>query len=185
MTVDIVRTLSEIRSGDTRAMDRLFPILYDELHVIADRQMKKEDTGNTLQPTALVHEAYLRLLPHRNVDPADRTRFLGIAASAMRRVLIDRARDKKAQKRGGGADRITLTESLQSDPNEIDVDVEALDAALKKLEELNPRSARVVELKFFGGLKREEISEELGVSVRTVADDWTMAKRWLSRELSL
>lgn len=172
--------LAASRSGDPSAFDQLLPLLYDELHAIAGRHMRGERADHTLQPTALVHEAFLRLT---GVDLAydDRTHFIRAASQAMRRVLVDHARARLAAKRGGGL-RVTLDEALAPQDDRI-VDLLVLDDALNRLAEAEPRWARVVELRFFGGLEVSEVANALGVSTATAKRDWQFARAWLARVL--
>jgi RNA polymerase sigma-70 factor (ECF subfamily) len=174
--------LHELSAGDRSAAERLFPLVYEELRALASASMKHEPIGHTLQPTAVVHEAFLRLIDQRKTDWRDRAHFMAIAAQAIRRVLIDYARRRQAAKRGGDRCRITLHEAVTS--NQREIDLAALDEALDRLAGLNDRQARVVELRFFGGLSIEEAAHVLDVSRATVVDDWTVARAWLSRELS-
>jgi RNA polymerase sigma factor (TIGR02999 family) len=164
-------------AGDKAALDRLLPLVYDELRRIAARHLERERPGHTLQPTALVHEAYFRLIDQRQVDWRNRAQFLGLAAEMMRRILVNHARDRAALKRGGGLTRVSLTEAL--DAPGPDVDLGDLDDALRRLAEHDPRKARLVELRFFGGLTNAEAAEVLAVSVATVERDWSFARAWL------
>ena len=169
--------------GDPGAHDEAFPLVYDELRRLARRQLRREADGHTLSTTALVHEAYLRLADQTRGRWQDRAHFLAIAATAMRRILVDHARRHHAAKRGGAARRVPLEriEDLATDDRaEILV---ALDAALARLASLDPRQARVVECRFFGGLTEEETAEALGVGLRTVKRDWAKARSWLYQEL--
>lgn len=175
--------LHDLSAGDRSAAGRLFPQIYDELRALAASSMKHEPIGHTLQPTAVVHEAFLRMIDQRNTDWRDRAHFMAIAAQAIRRVLIDHARRRLAAKRGGDRCHLTLHEDVAS-PDEREIDLAALDDALDRLATLNDRQARVVELRFFGGLSIEDAAHVLGVSRATVVDDWTVARAWLSRELS-
>jgi RNA polymerase sigma factor (TIGR02999 family) len=162
------------------------PLLYDELRGLARGFMARERRHHTLQPTALVHEAYLRLIDQSRVDWKGRTHFRAVGARVMRRILIDHARQHGSAKRGGGAQRVTFAESLGR-PAEDGVDLEevlALDAALEKLRGIDERQARVVELRFFGGLTVAEVAESLGISKRSAEADWTHGRAWLKRELS-
>jgi RNA polymerase sigma factor (TIGR02999 family) len=168
--------------GDPAELDACFPLVYDELRRLAGRYLRAEDVGHTLQPTALVHEAYLRLVGQRNVDWRNRAQFLGIAAEMMRRILVNHAVARRTAKRGGGAPRIALDETLRVLEAD-DVDLLALDGALGALAAVDARASRVVELRFFGGLGIEETAEVLGVSPATVKRDWTVARAWLRREL--
>lgn len=178
----IVRLLAAARQGDADAMNTLAPLVYDELRRIARRQMRHERPGHTLQPTALANEAWARLMGSRHLDVQNRSHFMGIAANAMRQILVERARAHRAAKRGGAAHRVTLDEAML--PGDVrPIEVEALDEALGRLEADNPELARIVELRFFGGLTVEETAEQLDSSPATVKRRWTLAKAWLLREL--
>lgn len=168
--------------GDSSAKDRLMPLVYDELHRIAHRHMAREHSGHTLQTTALVNEAYLRLVDATGVQWQDRTHFFALCAQMMRRILVDHARSRARLKRGGPALKVPLDESLAVSPKR-DVDLVKLDDALHALAASDERKARAVELRYFGGLSVEETAEVLGVSVSTIMNDWKMAKAWLFREL--
>jgi RNA polymerase sigma factor (TIGR02999 family) len=170
-------------NGDQAALDRLTPLVYDELHRLARCYMADERGGHILQTTALVNEAYLRLIQWENVQWQNRAHFFGLAAQMMRRVLVDFARAQGYLKRGGGALRVSLAEA-DAIVQKRGVDLVALDEALQALAKLNPRQSRVVELRFFGGLSLEETSEVLRVSVGTVRRDWSLAQAWLHRELT-
>ena len=179
---EVTRLLAAVRAGDVTAADQLFPLVHDELRVIAARLLRREAPGHTLQPTELVHEAYLRLAAAGPGEAASRPHFLGIAARAMRHLLVDHARRRKAAKRGGGAVPLHITNEqvgvdLGSD------DLLALDDALERLGELEPRLREVVECRFFGGLTEEETAAALGVTSRTVQRDWAKARAWLYKEL--
>jgi RNA polymerase sigma factor (TIGR02999 family) len=164
--------------NDKRGLDQMLPVLYEELHRLASQYLGREATGHTLQPTALVHEAYLRLVDQRRVDWRNRAQFLGVAANMMRRILVNHARDRAAQKRGGGAAAVSL--SLVDVPSgRPDVELIALEEALQRLTALDDRKTKVVELKFFGGLTIEEIAEVLQVSGATVEREWAFARAWL------
>ena len=169
-------------SGNREALDRLMPIVYDELRRQAGRYLKHERQGHTLQTTALVHEAYVRLIDQAGVQWQNRAHFYAIAAEMMRRILVDHARKRGAAKRGGDAVRVTLNEALNA-PEKQDPDLIAVDEALTKLAAMDRQQARVVELRFFGGLNVEETAEVLGISERTVKRDWSVAKAWIRREL--
>ncbi|GLC26715.1 sigma-70 family RNA polymerase sigma factor [Roseisolibacter agri] len=163
-------------------LDACFPLVYDELRRMAGAYLRAEADGHTLQPTALVHEAYLRLVGQRCVDWQNRAQVLGVAAEMMRRILVNHAVARRAAKRGGDAPRVALDEAvrvLEAD----DVDLVALDGALETLAAVDARASRVVELRFFGGLGIDETAEVLGVSPATVKRDWTVARAWLRREL--
>jgi RNA polymerase sigma factor (TIGR02999 family) len=165
-------------NGDKAALDRMLPLVYEELRRLAAHYLSREREGHTLQPTALVHEAYLRLTDQRKADWKNRAQFLGLAAGMMRRILLNHARDRVAKKRGGGAQQVSLS-LIESPSGRPDVELIALEDALERLAALDPRKSRVVELKFFGGLTTEEIAEVLDVSAATVERDWTFARAWL------
>ena len=175
--------LRELSAGDSSAADRLMPLVYTELREIAQGCLRRERPGHTLQPTALVHEVFLKLVDQTGVDYRGRTHFLAVSAQAMRRILVDHARARARDKRGGGRPRIELDESLTVSARR-DEDLLALDEALEKLAQLDPRQAKIVELRFFGGLTVEDVAEALGVSKRTIESEWTMVRAWLRRELS-
>ena len=170
-------------SGDRSALDQILPLVYEELRRLAVYHLGRERKDHTLQATALVHEAYMRLVNQRRVDWKNRAQFLGLASEIMRRILVNHARDRAASKRGGHAQRVSLSMVDQSS-KEPDVDVIVLDDALTKLMDRDARKSRVVELKFFGGLTNDEIAEVLQVSVATVEREWTLARAWLYRALS-
>lgn len=180
---DLTQLLARYRDGDQSVANDLFSFIYDELRHIAHRVLAGERPDHTLSTTALVHEAYFKLVDQRNVDWKDRAHFCAIAAQAMRRILVDYARRRRAKKRGGDAIHIPLEE------NRIAIDQQAgllvsLDAALDRLKLLNPRLAQVVDLRFFGGLTEEEMAAVLDVSSRTVRRDWVKARAWLYQELT-
>ena len=179
---EVARLIQAARAGDEDALAALMPLVYDELRRIAGNQVRRERPGQTLQPTALVHEAWLRLMASRGLSPENRAPFLGIAANAMRQILVERARARHAQKREGGRHRVTLDEGMLRDSGR-PIEIEALDRALTRLAETNPEYARIVELRFFAGLTVEETAEALNVSPATLKRRWTMAKAWLVREL--
>jgi RNA polymerase sigma factor (TIGR02999 family) len=179
----VTHLLVQVRQGDAAALDRLLPLLYSELHDIAARHMRAERADHTLQPTALVHEAFLRLIGGTGASFDDRTHFLRAASHAMRHVLVDHARARKAAKRGGAL-RVTLDEALAGRDEHI-IDFLVLDDALTRLAAAEPRWAQVVELRYFGGLEVSEVADVLGISTATVKRDWRFAKAWLSRELEL
>jgi RNA polymerase sigma-70 factor, ECF subfamily len=170
-------------AGDQAAFDRLAPLVYGELHHMAARQMQREHPGNTLQATALVNEAYLRLVDINGVRWQDRAHFFALSAQMMRRILVDAARARGSGKRGGGAPHLNLNDSIDAVPAR-DNQLVDLDEALNALAELDPRKAKVVEMRFFGGLSVEETAEVLNVSSVTVMRDWSAAKVWLYRELT-
>jgi RNA polymerase sigma factor (TIGR02999 family) len=169
--------------GDETALESLMPVVYDELHRMARAYMNRQRVGHTLQTTALVNEAYLRLIDSSKVQWQNRAHFFAVSAQLMRRILVDFARAKGNQKRGGSAERVSLDNALEFSEDK-SADLVALDDALKTLAELNARQARVVELRYFGGLTEEEVAEVLKTSARTVRRDWTLARAWLFRELS-
>jgi RNA polymerase sigma factor (TIGR02999 family) len=170
------------RQGDESALDRLIPLVYGELRNLAHRYMRQERPGHGLQTTALIHEAYLRLVSSPQMRWQNRSHFFAVCAQIMRRILVDVARTERAVKRGGGAPHVTFDESLVVSSQSA-VDVMAIDAALSALADLDPRKSRVVELRFFGGLTGEEAAEVLGVSPETVLRDWQFAKAWLLERL--
>jgi len=178
---EVTALLCAWRGGDPAALGRLVPLLHDELHQRARNYMRGERPDHTLRPTALVNEAYLRLVDIRKVNWKDRAHFLAVAARQMRRVLVDSARARQYQKRGGGLPNVTFDDELAV--VERGPDLARLDDALESLALQDERKARVVELRFFGGLTNEEIGEALGVSSDTVTRDWHIAKLWLLREL--
>jgi RNA polymerase sigma factor (TIGR02999 family) len=179
---DVARLIQAARGGDEAALAALMPLVYDELRRIARNQVRRERPNQTLQPTALVHEAWLRLMASRNLSPDNRAHFLGIAANAMRQILVERARARNAQKREGGRHRLTLDEGMLREAGK-PIDVEALDEALTRLVETEPEYARIVELRFFAGLTVEEAAEALEMSPATLKRRWSLAKAWLLREL--
>ena len=179
---DITRLLADLSAGNREVVDALTPLVYEELRRIAHRQMRGERQGHTLDTTALVHESYLNLIKNEEIAWQSRVHFLSMAAIAMRRILIDYARRKTAEKRGGGWDKVTLYEGDHVHEARAGELID-LDDALRRLESLDERQAKVVTYKFFGGLKHEEIAEVLGVSVPTVHRDWRIARLWLSREM--
>ena len=178
----VTRLLLAWGGGDQTAFEQLIPIVHDELRRLARRQMRNERPGHTLQPTALVHEAYLRLVDVRNIPWKDRSHFFAIAARSMRQILVEFARSRLFQKRGGGAEILVLDSELAG--LERGKDLVALDDALQLLATFDARKAQVVELRFFGGLNIEETADALDVSPKTVARDWKLAKVWLLRELT-
>ena len=181
--VDITGLLLAWRAGEQQAFDRLFPLVYDELRAIAARQLGREQHGHTLDTTALVHEAYFRLVDQTRVVWSDRSHFYAIASQAMHRILVDYARRYRAAKRGGAPARVELGETELAAESRADTLI-ALDEALDRLAALDVRLSRVVECRFFGGLTEEETAEALGVTARTVRRDWTKAKGWLHHALS-
>jgi len=181
---EVTRILKDMNSGDTNAANELFPILYDQLKGMASNYMHYENSNNTLQATSLVHEAYLKLLDQDSVDWKGRTHFLAVSAQAMRRLLVDHARSKNRNKRGGefAKTSLDLLEWNVLDP-EKEEHVLAVDDALILLEDLNPLHAKIVEMRFFTGMTVKEVAEELGMSKRKVETEWTMIKAWLRKTL--
>ena len=179
---DVTKLLNKAREGDKESLDQLLPVVYQELRYIAANQLRQERGNHTLQATALVHEAYLRLLEQREVDWRNRTHFFSIAAEMMRRILVNYAVQRKAQKRGDGATHISLDEAV-SFGEQAELDIVLLDDALEKLAEFDPKQAKIVELRFFGGLTIEEVAEVLEVSDSFVKREWRMAKSWLKTQL--
>ena len=169
--------------GDQAALETLMPLVYDELRKVAGRHLRGQRPGHTLQTTALVNEAYLRLIDASQVQWQNRAHFFAVAAHLMRRILVDFARTRNYLKRGGGAQQVSLAEAVAVAPEQ-GADLLALDEALSRLQALNERQAQVVELRYFGGLSEEETAEALKVSVRTVRRDWNFARVWLHRELT-
>jgi RNA polymerase sigma factor (TIGR02999 family) len=171
--------------GNRAALDHVLPVVYDELRALAGRQLAAERSGHTLQTTALVHEAYLRLAGQKNPDWKNRAYFFGAVASIMRRILVDHARRRARDKRGGGVALVPLDQAQEPPAIAADtgVDVEALDRALDKLADVDARQARIVELRYFSGMTVEEIAEALDISTGTVKRDWTVARAWLFAEL--
>jgi RNA polymerase sigma factor (TIGR02999 family) len=180
---EITRLLVAWNKGDVKALEQLTPLVHTELHRLAKRHMAGERPGHVLQTTALVNEAYLRLIDWRSVEWRDRAHFFGLAAQIMRRILVDFARARRREKRGGEAVRVSLSEAADIGCEQ-SADLVALDDALQALEKLDARQARVVELRFFAGLSYEETAEALNVSVGTARRDWSFAQSWLFRELS-
>jgi RNA polymerase sigma-70 factor, ECF subfamily len=180
-TTQILRDLcdqSELDAG------HLLPLVYDELKRIAARELARERPDHTLQPTALVHEAYLRMAQLQEIRFEDRQHFCGVAAHVIRRVLIDHERSRRAAKRGGGAERLTLHDHLEPSTGASDYDLLAVNEALEKLERLNPRHAQIAEMRYFAGLTVEETAAVLGLSPATVKADWRMARAWLKSQLT-
>ena len=181
---EVTQLLRAWSEGDEQAMEKLVPLVYAELHRLARHYMAGERAGHTLQTSALVNEAYLRLVDFKNVNWQDRAHFFGVSAQLMRRILVDFARSRRSLKRGGEILTVSLEEASIASPG-TGADVVALDDALNTLAAMDPRRSRVVELRFFGGLSAEETAEVLKVSVETVLHDWKLAKVWLLRELSM
>lgn len=181
-TDDTAELLRALRRGDRRSLDRLVPRVYDELHRIAHRELIKWEAGGTLQTTGLIHEAYLKLANQSHHDVADRAHFLALAATAMRHIVIDYARHRRAQKRGGRWQRVSLGGAVPVAVERVD-DLIALDDALQRLEGFDDRLCRVVECRFFGGMNVEETAAALDIAPRTVDRAWQKAKAWLYREM--
>jgi RNA polymerase sigma-70 factor (ECF subfamily) len=179
---DVTELLVAAGNGDRGALDEMLPLVYAELRNVAERYLRRERRDHTLQPTALVHEAYIRLINQREVDWRNRAHFVGVAAEMMRRILVNHAEARAAGKRGGGAERVTLDRALLQFQDR-NLDVIEIDGALKKLAEQDPRAARIVELRFFGGLTNEEIAEVLTISERTIDREYAFARAWLQRSL--
>ncbi len=182
-TQEVTQLLLAWRQGDEEALEQLVPVVYQELRRLAHRYMAGERRELTLQTTALVNEAYLRLVDSPKVRWQNRAHFFAVSAQLMRRILVDFARSRRSQKRGGGAQQVTLKDAMIAPPKKGE-DLVALDQALKALEAVEPRRSRVVELRYFGGLSVKETAEVLEVSVDTVMRDWKLAKIWLLQELS-
>jgi RNA polymerase sigma factor (TIGR02999 family) len=180
---DVSQLLRAWNNGDTSAQDELMQIVYDELRRLARSYLRRERADHTLQPTALVHEAYLKLVDQKSVNWQNRAHFFGIAALMMRRVLVNYAEGRQAAKRGGNAQRLSLG-AIEGLAGKQELDLIALDDALKNLAEIDPQQSRIVELRYFGGLTIEEIAEVTGISVTTVNREWSAARAYLRREIS-
>ena len=180
---DVTKLLRDWGNGNQSAADQLMPLVYDELRRLAHRYIRREKPGHTLQTSALVNEAYVRLVDQSKIQWESRSHFFGIAACLMRRILVDQARRRNFTKRGGGAIRVSLNEG-NAIAHEQSASVMALDDALKTLEQIDPRKSRIVELRFFGGMSIEETAEALKVSPGTVMREWTFARAWLRKEMS-
>ncbi|HVR23063.1 MAG TPA: sigma-70 family RNA polymerase sigma factor [Candidatus Polarisedimenticolia bacterium] len=181
-TQDVTVLLAEVTKGDPKAAAELIPLVYDELRRLAGRYMRRERANHTLQATALVNEAYLKLVQHPSVDWQNRAHFFGIAAQVMRHILVDHARGHLREKRGGGLEPVPLDEALIFPPEQSH-ELMKLDESLDRLTALDPRQGKIVELRFFGGLTVEETAEVLGISPKTVKRDWSSAKAWLHGDL--
>ncbi len=182
-TARITQLLVDWSDGRREALDDLLPLVYDELRRLASRYLRREPSDHTFEPTALVHEAYLRLVDQRRVRWRNRAHFYGIAAQIMRRILVDHARAHAAEKRGAGWERVPLIED-EMPAGATHVDVLALDEALRRFAAMDPQQARIVELRYFGGLTIDEVAEVVGISAATVVREWTIAKAWLRSELT-
>ena len=180
---DITEILRDWSDGKREALDELLPLVYDELHRQAARLLRRERQDHTLQTTALINEAYLKLIDQRNVQWQNRAHFFAIAAQAMRRILVDYARTKHREKRGGDANKVSLEEATMIAVEEKSVDLMALDEALTRLAKIDEQKARIVELRYFSGLSTKETAEVLGVSPKKIEHNWTMARAWLHREM--
>ena len=181
-TCDVTELLQDWSEGDESALERLMPLVYDELHRLAHQHMKREKPGQILQTSALINEAYLRLVDRPRIHWENRAQFFGIATRVMRRILVDEARKRKSDKRGGDAIQVTLNDATNL-VHEQAANVVALDEALKTLEAIDSRQCKIVELRFFGGLSVDETAEVLKVSPGTVMRDWTFARAWLKTEM--
>ncbi len=179
---EVTKLLAELKSGKPEAQAKLIPLVYQHLHRLAASYMRRERPDHTLQATALVHEAYMRLVSQGETDWQDRAHFFGIAAHLMRQILVEHARARQAGKRGSAVEKLALDQALEFTPARSRELVE-LDNALESLEQIDPRQARVVELRFFGGLTVEETAEVLGIAPRTVKRDWRVARAWLHGEI--
>jgi RNA polymerase sigma factor (TIGR02999 family) len=179
---EVTRLLHELSQGNKDAEGLLIPLVYSELRRIAAAYLRRESQDHSLQPTALVHEAYLRLTEIKEIDWQSRSHFFAMSATIMRRILVDHARASRARKRGDGWDAVSLNDALLPSPQRAP-EILALDEALKRLEELDERQSKVVEFRFFAGMSEEEIGIALGISARTVKRDWRIAKAWLFKEL--
>jgi len=180
---EITLLLDAWSSGNQSALDELYPLVYDELHRLARRYMSREKKGHTLQTTALINEAYVRLVDQRNVHWANRSHFFAISAQIMRRILIDHARSHAYAKRGGGQEQVSLDETATLQVTK-SAELLKLDDALLSLAEIDQRRSKVVELRYFGGLSNDEIAQALGISPNTVTRDWNMARAWLYQQLA-
>jgi RNA polymerase sigma-70 factor, ECF subfamily len=183
MTPDVTLLLGKINSGDSSAPDELLPLVYSELRKLAGGYLQNERSDHTLQPTALVHEAYIRLVDWQNTNWENRSHFFAVAAQVMRHILVDHARKKKAEINGGNLQKMALDEAI-SFSKQTEIDLVDLDDALKDLEKLDERQSKIIELRFFAGLTIEETAHALNVSTMTVSRDWNFAKAWLYRRLN-
>ena len=181
---DITALLQDWSSGKAEVLDELMPLVYDELRRQATRFLRKERPDHTLQATALIHEAYIKLIGQKEVEWQNRNHFFAIASTSMRRILVDHARERQREKRGGSEENLPLEVALNISGSEKNIDLIALDEALKLLAKMNERQARVVELRYFSGLSNDETAEVLGVSNATVRNDWNIAKAWLKLQLT-
>ncbi len=182
-TKPVTALLQRWRDGDAAALEKLLPLVYNELRRIARQQLRRERPNHTLQPTALVHEVYIKLVDQHSIEWRNRAQFFGVAAQLIRRILVDHVRTQRAAKRGGSAITLALDEAV-SEPSRQDIDLVKLDDSLLSLARKDEQQSRVVEMRFFGGLSIEETAEVLGVSSSTVKRDWAAAKAWLYRDMS-
>ena len=180
---EVTQILDSLDRGDPQAADRLLPLVYDELRKLAAAKMARESLGQTLQPTALVHEVYVRVFAHNPPETRTRSHFMALAAQVMRRFLVDHARTRRAEKRGGLQDAVPLDQSFVYDARKSG-EFLAVHEALERLRQWDPRQSQIVEMRYFGGMSEEEVAEYLGISSRTVKRDWAMARAWLHAELS-
>ncbi|HEX7809514.1 MAG TPA: sigma-70 family RNA polymerase sigma factor [Thermoanaerobaculia bacterium] len=181
---EVTRLLHDWSAGRKEARDELLGLVYEPLRSIAERHLYREREGHTLQPTALVHELYIKFVDQRSVDWHDRAHFFAVAAQVMRRILVDHARRRKSEKRGGALDPLTIGAALDVAAEE-NFDVVALDVALESLEKVFPQQAKIVELRFYAGLTIDETAAVLGISAATISREWTMARAWLRRAMSV
>lgn len=181
---DITTLLIDWNGGDRKALEKLMPLVYDELRRIAHRHLRGESPGRTLQTTALVHEAYIKMIDQTRANWQNRAQFFGVAANMMRRILLDHARKRLRQKRGGGAFKISLDDGAFDASDERAAELVALDEALERLEKEDPQKAKLVELRYFGGLSIEETAEVLGIGTATVIRHWRVVKAWLYKEIA-
>jgi RNA polymerase sigma factor (TIGR02999 family) len=175
--------LAKARSGDSSALADVFPLIYDELRRLAQQQLRREPDGHTLSPTALVHEAYMRLIDYSRLEWTGRAHFMAVASTAMRRILVDHARGHRSAKRGGMLKRVNIEDVELGTEDRAELLI-AIDDALGRLKEIDARQAQVVECRFFGGMTEEETAEALGMGLRTVKRDWAKAKSWLHKEIA-
>jgi len=183
MAKDVTELLRSFRKGNPEAGAKLIPLVYEELRRMARRHMRQESPGHTLQTTALIHEAYLRLVEQKETNWENRAHFFGVASQLMRRILVDHARASETAKRGGAAEKVPLDEEFLAWSPEKSSELIALDESLNRLAQLSPRQSQIVEMRFFGGLTVEEIAEVLHITSRTVKRDWNIARAWLVREV--
>ena len=183
LPTEVTVLLAKARSGDSSALADVFPLIYDELRRLAKQQLQREPDGHTLSPTALVHEAYMRLIDYSRMEWQGRAHFMAVASTAMRRILVDHARGHRSEKRGGMLKRISIDDVELGAEDRAELLI-AIDDALGRLKEIDARQAQVVECRFFGGMTEEETAEALGIGLRTAKRDWAKAKSWLHREIA-